>query len=107
VVAWGLEGLALWLTLVGFGVEADILLGLFVFGLGSVIGAVSMLPGGLAATEASMVGLLVTFDYSQAVAVGATMIIRVGTLWFAAFLGFVVFTAYKVNSTLRWDMSTD
>lgn len=95
--AWGLEGIALWLVLRGFGVEASVVVGLFVFGLGSVIGAVSMLPGGLAAAEASMVGLLVTFGYGEAIAAAATMIIRVGTLWYAAALGTAVFFGYKTT----------
>ncbi|ADB62391.1 conserved hypothetical protein [Haloterrigena turkmenica DSM 5511] len=97
LAAWGLEGVALWLVLEGFGVEATVVIGLFVFGLGSVVGAVSMLPGGLAAAEASMVGVLVTFGYPEAVAAAATVVIRVGTLWYAAALGTTVFLAYKAT----------
>ncbi|WP_436343908.1 lysylphosphatidylglycerol synthase transmembrane domain-containing protein [Natronorubrum sp. FCH18a] len=97
LAAWGLEGVALWLVLEGFGVEATLVIGLFVFGLGSVVGAVSMLPGGLAAAEASMVGLLITFGYPEAVAAAATIVIRVGTLWYAAALGTAVFLAYKAT----------
>lgn len=97
LAAWGLEGVALWLVLEGFGLEAGVVVGLFVFGLGSVVGAVSMLPGGLAAAEASMVGVLVTFGYPEAVAAAATIVIRVGTLWYAAALGTAVFLAYKAT----------
>ncbi|ELY61017.1 lysylphosphatidylglycerol synthase transmembrane domain-containing protein [Natronococcus jeotgali] len=95
LAAWGLEGFALWVVLDGFGVEASVALGLFVFGLGSVVGAASMLPGGLAATEASMVGALVAFGYPEAVAAAATVVVRVGTLWYAAALGTAVFLAYE------------
>ncbi|QFU84157.1 lysylphosphatidylglycerol synthase transmembrane domain-containing protein [Natronorubrum aibiense] len=97
LAAWGLEGVALWIVLEGFGVEASVVIGLFVFGLGSVIGAISMLPGGLAAAEASMVGVLLTFGYPEAVAAAATIVIRVGTLWYAAVLGMVVFLTYKTT----------
>ncbi|SEV82990.1 lysylphosphatidylglycerol synthase transmembrane domain-containing protein [Natrinema salifodinae] len=97
LAAWGLEGVALWVVLDGFGVEADVTTGLFVFGLGSVIGAVSMLPGGIAAAEASMVGALIAVGYPEPVAAGATMVIRVGTLWYAAALGTAVFLAYKAT----------
>lgn len=96
--AWGLEGIALWLVLEGFGVEATMILGLFVFGLGSVIGAASLLPGGLGAAEASIVGLLVAMGYSGTVASGATLVIRVGTLWYAAALGLCVYSVFVV----RW-----
>lgn len=97
LAAWGLEGVALWLVLEAFGVEASVVIGLFVFGLGSVVGAVSMLPGGLAAAEASMVGVLLTFGYPEAVAAAATIVIRVGTLWYAAALGTAVFLTYKAT----------
>jgi len=97
LAAWGLEGVALWMVLSGFGLETTVMIGLFVFGLGSVIGAVSMLPGGLAAAEASMVAVLLTFGYPEAVAAAATIVIRVGTLWYAAALGTTVFLTYKAT----------
>jgi uncharacterized membrane protein YbhN (UPF0104 family) len=98
LVAWGMEGVALWIVLRGFDVAADPLVGLFVFGLGSVVGAVSLLPGGLAAAEASMVGLLVAFGYERSLAAGATLIIRLGTLWYGAAIGTAVFGLYKLQT---------
>jgi uncharacterized protein (TIRG00374 family) len=95
LVAWGLEGVALWAVLSGFSSEATLVAGLFVFGLGSVVGAASLLPGGLATTEASMVGMLVILGYTQPIAVSATVIIRVGTLWYGAVLGTCVFVVYR------------
>lgn len=94
-MAWGLEGVAFWLVLDGFGVNASVVIGLFVFGFGSVVGAVSMLPGGLAATEASMVGVLLSIGYPETIAAAATIVIRVGTLWYAAVLGTVTFLTYR------------
>lgn len=95
LVAWGLEGVALWVVLSGFSSEATLLAAFFVFGLGSVVGAASLLPGGLAAAEASMVGMLVIIGYTQTIAVSATVIIRVGTLWYGAILGTAVFVVYR------------
>lgn len=95
LVAWGLEGAALWVVLDGFGAQASLSAALFVFGLGSVIGAASLLPGGLAATEASMVGMLVILGYTRTVAVSSTLVVRVGTLWYGAILGTCVFVAYR------------
>ncbi|WP_247000699.1 lysylphosphatidylglycerol synthase transmembrane domain-containing protein [Halosolutus gelatinilyticus] len=95
LVAWGLEGVALWIVLDGFAPGGSVLLALFVFGLGSIVGAASLLPGGLAATEASMVGTLVVLGYSRTVAVSATLVIRVGTLWYGAALGTTVFVCYR------------
>lgn len=101
LLAWGLEGIALWLILGGFGVPVEPAFGLFVFGLGSVVGAVSLLPGGLAAAEASMVGILVAGGYDRVVAVGATLVVRVGTLWYGALLGTAVFGGYKLAAGRR------
>jgi uncharacterized protein (TIRG00374 family) len=98
LIAWSLEGVALWVVLSGFNPEATLLAALFVFGLGSVVGAASLLPGGLAAAEASMVGLLVVLGYTQTIAVSATVIIRVGTLWYGAILGTCVFVVYQFLS---------
>ena len=95
LIAWGLEGLAFWIILDGFVSDPSMTLALFVFGLGSVIGAASLLPGGLAATEASMVGMLVIFEYSRTVAVSSTLVIRVATLWYGALLGTTVFLLYR------------
>lgn len=95
LIAWGLEGIALWIVLEGFVADASILSALFVFGLGSVVGAASLLPGGLAAAEASMVGMLVVLNYSRAIAVSSTLVIRVGTLWYGAVLGTAVFVSYR------------
>lgn len=96
VIAWGLEGIALWLILRGFGVETALLVGVFVFALGTVIGAVSMLPGGVGTTEATMISLLFAFGVNGSIAAAATIVIRIGTLWYAAVLGFVVFSTYKL-----------
>lgn len=99
LLAWGLEGIALWIILRGFDAPADPLLGLSVLGLGSVVGAVSFLPGGLGAAEASMVGTLLAVGYSRTVAVSATLLIRVGTLWYGAIIGALVFGLYRLLNT--------
>lgn len=95
LIAWGLEGVALWVVLSGFSSQATLLTALFVFGLGSVVGAASLIPGGLAAAEASIVGMLVILGYTQTIAVTVTVIIRVGTLWYGAILGTCVFVVYR------------
>jgi len=108
LIAWGLEGVALWVVLSGFSSQSTLLAALFVFGLGSVVGAASLLPGGLAATEASMVGMLVVLGYTQTIAVSATVIIRVGTLWYGAILGTSVFVIYRfVTGHAETTQSTD
>jgi uncharacterized membrane protein YbhN (UPF0104 family) len=100
LAAWGLEGIALWIVLSEFSTAVGPVLGLFVFGFGSVVGALSFLPGGLGATEATMVGTLVLAGIPRSVAAGATLIIRLGTLWYGAAFGAVVFALYRLRHTV-------
>lgn len=99
VVAWGLEGLALWVVLRDFGVSATPVVGLAVFGFGSVVGALSLLPGGLAAAEASIAGSLAALGYPRSVAVGATLVVRAGTLWYGVALGATLFGLYRLRTS--------
>ena len=48
-IAWALEGIALWVVLLGFGVNNKMIFTIFIYVSASVIGAFSMLPGGVGA----------------------------------------------------------
>lgn len=92
VFSWSLECIGLFLILVGLGLrpEAELLaIATFVLSTASIAGALSLLPGGLGAAEAGITGLLIFLrpDVSTAVAATATVLIRIGTLWFGVFLG--------------------
>jgi uncharacterized protein (TIRG00374 family) len=89
VASWGFECLAMYFVLKGFGVDASVLLGTFVFSFSSLAGAVSLLPGGLLVAEGSSTGLLILAGFSRAVAASATMIIRICTLWFGVVVGLI------------------
>jgi uncharacterized protein (TIRG00374 family) len=101
VLSWGLECVGFWFVLRGFDAEVSLLVAAFVFALSSVLGAVSLLPGGLGVTEGSMTGLLLVFEVAQATAASATIVIRAATLWFTASLALVVYLS------LRWRYSLD
>lgn len=101
VIAWGLEGLGLWLALRALGTAATPLVGVSVFGFGTVLGAVSLLPGGLAAAEAGIVGALVGLGYGRPIAVTAAIVIRAATLWYGAVLGTAVFGSYRLHTRLH------
>ena len=94
VVSWSGECLAFFLILLGLGLPASwhlLLVATFVLAVSSIVGAVSMLPGGLGVADASVAGmllLLVTDDaMTRGTAVAATLLIRFATLWFAVILG--------------------
>lgn len=88
--AWGLEGLCLYLVFVGLGVEINLIRSISIFSLSSIVGAATMLPGGLGVTEGSMVALIVMAGAATFQATAATILIRLSTMWFAVVIGLVV-----------------
>ncbi|TNE50542.1 MAG: flippase-like domain-containing protein [Deltaproteobacteria bacterium] len=87
LLAWACEGYALHLLFQGFQLKIPMLTSFFIYGMATVIGALSMLPGGLGGFEASMLFLLNTLKVSSGIAVASTVLIRFCTLWTASLLG--------------------
>jgi uncharacterized protein (TIRG00374 family) len=93
MVSWVGEGIGFYylLTALGLPTGKEMLANaIFVLAFSTVIGAVSALPGGLGASEASIAGmltLLVGVDASTASV--ATLLIRLATLWFGVSLGVI------------------
>ena len=63
-----------------------------------LIGALSMLPGGLGSTEISMISILSMQGLSLKIASLSTLIIRLMTLWFATLLGLISLFVLKKKS---------
>jgi uncharacterized protein (TIRG00374 family) len=95
VVAWFLECLSIFFVIQGFGQSISLVLSVFLYSFASIVGAVSLIPGGLGVAEATLSGLLVIFGFSSSIAVGAALIIRLGTLWYGAILGFLIYSIFK------------
>jgi glycosyltransferase 2 family protein len=87
VVGWLAEGAALYLVLEQFQSDVSLANAVFVFSFAMIVGALSMLPGGLGSTEATMVLMLKALGVDFDLAVAATAIVRVTTFWFAVVLG--------------------
>jgi uncharacterized protein (TIRG00374 family) len=86
--SWGLECAGVYLCAVGLGVDLPFLLIVFVFALSSLVGVLSMLPGGIGAVEAGLYGQFVAVaNLSTGLAGALTLVIRLATLWFATLLG--------------------
>ncbi|MDW8065094.1 MAG: lysylphosphatidylglycerol synthase transmembrane domain-containing protein [Anaerolineae bacterium] len=103
LISWGAEGLALALILHGLGIPLDLSLAqraIFILAFATLAGAISFLPGGLGAAEASLVGLLLVQGWPRDVAATATALIRLATLWFGVALG-VMAWAWLVPSLGR------
>ncbi len=94
VVSWLGEGIGLYYVLRGLDIPGGwetLSIAIFVLAFSTVVGAVSALPGGLGAAEASIAGMLILLlGLSNDTAAAATLLIRFATLWFAVALGLIV-----------------
>ncbi len=90
-LAWVGEGISMYLVMIGLGVPTGwetFSMAVFVLSFSTVIGAVSALPGGLGATEASIAGMLsLLMGLGADTSAAATLLIRFATLWFGVGLG--------------------
>ncbi len=88
-ISWFFECLALYYILVGFDAPLSLPASTFIFSFSSLLGAVSLLPGGLVIAEGSFSGLMLYFGSGRQVAAAATILIRFATLWFGVGIGFI------------------
>ncbi len=95
LVSWGFECWGYYIILLNFGVDFGVLWASFSYSFSTIVGAISMLPGGLGLTEGSLTFLLVQKKVPLDISVATTFIIRVVTLWFAVFVGIVALTSYQ------------
>lgn len=98
VVAWAAECLGFYLVLYGLGgTELSLQVAVFIYASTSILGAISMLPGGLGVQETSMVSAILYFGLlsERAPAVAATLLIRLVTLWYAVGVGFVAMAVFE------------
>ncbi len=96
VISWLSEGIGFYLILLGLGMPASwetLSMAVFVLAFSTVVGAVSALPGGLGAAEASIAGMLaLLLGLGTDTAAAATLLIRFATLWFGVILGLIVWS---------------
>ncbi|SDW15190.1 lysylphosphatidylglycerol synthase transmembrane domain-containing protein [Litoreibacter albidus] len=90
-VGWLAEGFALYLLLKWMGADIGIAAATTIFLFSTLAGGLTGAPGGLGGAEASMVFLLSMSGVPLHVAVAATTVIRITTLWFAIALGALTF----------------
>jgi uncharacterized protein (TIRG00374 family) len=88
-VAWISEGLALWVILNGFDMSMPALAAIGIYAVATLVGALTLLPGGMVGTEGTMVGLLISMEITPSSAAAATILVRLCTLWFAFLLGVI------------------
>ncbi len=95
IVSWGFECFGYYLILTNFDLEIDLLWAFFSYSFATIVGALSMLPGGLGVTEGSLTLMLVQKGLSEHSAFAATFIVRAVTLWFAVLVGAISVLFYQ------------
>jgi glycosyltransferase 2 family protein len=108
LVAWGLEGMGLY-TLASIAAPAHSgaavspltpAIGVGIYAVAILVGAISFLPGGLGSTEAVMTALFVAQGYAVADALLITLACRLVTLWFAVGIGWGAVAVLRQRQTV-------
>ena len=95
LISWGFECFGYYLILLNFNVDFGLLWSSFSYSFSTIVGAISMLPGGLGLTEGSLTFLLVQKKVPVDISVATTFIVRVVTLWFAVLVGIISLSFYQ------------
>jgi uncharacterized membrane protein YbhN (UPF0104 family) len=93
IAGWFAEGVSLAVLAHALGAHIPAMACVFIFSFSMIVGAISVLPGGLGSTEATMAGLLALQGVPLQSAIVATAMVRVTTLWFAVCLGMLALPA--------------
>ncbi|MCE8423940.1 MAG: flippase-like domain-containing protein [Candidatus Methanoperedens sp.] len=94
-IAWLCECLGFYCVVLGFNRHLSIPLSIFIFSFASLAGGVSMIPGGIGLAEATIAGFLQFNGFSPALAIGAALIVRLGSFWYGVILGFIVYMLFR------------
>ena len=104
VISWSGEVVAFVLVMMGLGMQFSwtlVVICAFTLSASTLIGSITLLPGGLGTADASITGMLqflvvpryiAGFVMTSNIAVAATLLIRFATLWFGVGLGLIALT---------------
>lgn len=96
LAAWGATAAGFLFLTQGLGISIDTTTVFAMYPLAMLVGAASMLPGGVGTTELTIVLLLGFHGVSTGVATLAAVAIRLVTIWFSMLVGFMAV------ATLEW-----
>ena len=95
VLAWSITALMLSLVVHMLGPSLPLRDSIAAFSESTILGSVSLLPGGVGVTGTSMLESLRSHDIGLAAATVTVLVFRAGTTWFAVALGAVVFLSRR------------
>lgn len=100
LAAWSCEAVAFYYLVGRLGIHSSPLISFSIYGLSTLAGALSMLPGGLGSFEAVMAFLLTRLAPTSAATV-AIVIFRLCTLWLFSLIGVIFMLGWFVFFTRR------
>ena len=90
VTYWFIISTAVYYTLIAFDVNTlDYLKVLAIYATSALLGAVSLIPGGVGIAEGTIAGLLTLEGIDISIALVLSVVIRIFTFWFVAAVGFI------------------
>ena len=102
LAAWSCEAIAFHYLIGRLGVHSSLPASFSIYGLSTLAGALSMLPGGLGGVEAAMAFLLTRLAPPTGAATVAVVIFRLCTLWLFSLIGAIVMFGWMILSTKRY-----
>jgi glycosyltransferase 2 family protein len=96
LAAWSCEALAFHYLVGRLGIHSSLLLSFSIYGLSTLAGALSMLPGGLGGVEAVMTFLLTRLGAPISAATVAVVIFRLCTLWLFSLIGVIFMSGWMI-----------
>lgn len=100
LMAFGLQALGFMYISSGLGFAPGPRVSTAIFPLATLIGAASMVPGGIGTTEGAIVVTMGYFGASVETALVAAIAMRLGTLWYAIAIGLTAAAALEIRQTV-------
>lgn len=105
MIFWIIESIGVYLVLLGFDIHViDYLHLIAIYTSSLILGAASMIPGGIGVAESSLAGQLVINGVDISLGFVAVIVIRFVTLWYGVLIGFF---ALKFAGTLSTEQTND
>src|SRR5580658_848205 len=101
LAAWSCEAVAFYYLVGRLGIHSSPLISFSIYGLSTLAGALSMLPGGLGSFEAVMAFLLTRLAAPTSAATVAIVIFRLCTLWLFSLIGAIFMLGWFIFFTRR------
>lgn len=89
IAAWIIEGGIVYFCIKGAGAQISFLYSIFMLALSSIIGVISMIPGGVAASEGSLLAMLLSAGIDSGRTGLIILLIRISTLWIGVVIGVI------------------